>query len=84
MSKMINKDNEELEYREKLWSEGDKQIFLNKSESDSFLEIMVTRLNEELEHYWDCVELDRIPNEHMVYDLINVLNGLQPSHKEEI
>ena len=75
---------EDLKYREKLWNEGDKQIFLNKSESDSFYEIMVQCLYEELEHYHEYVEENGIPINHMLYDLLNVVNGLSPSHKKEI
>ena len=75
---------EDLKYREKIWNEGDKQIFLNKLESDSFNEIMVQCLYEELEHYYECVEENGIPINHMLYDLLNVINGLSPSHKKEI
>jgi hypothetical protein len=76
--------NEDLKYREKLWNESDKQIFLNKSESDSFYEIMVQYLHQELEHYHEYVEDNGIPNNHMLYELLNVVNGLSPSHKKEI
>lgn len=75
---------EELEYREKLWNDCSKQIFLNESESNSFYEIMCNYLSGELEHYREYVETNGVPENHIIYDLLTVINGLSPSDKNEI
>ncbi len=76
--------DEELVYREKLWNERVIQIFLNKSESISFYKIMNTYLVEELDNFREHVELCGIPCDHMIYEILNVVNGLSPSLKDDI
>lgn len=73
-----------LEYREKLWVEGETEIYLNKDETNSFYKIMFHFLGDEIEHFQECVEDGINVENHILYHFVNVINGLPQNLKEEI
>ena len=74
----------QLEYREKLWNEGETEIYLSKDETNSFFEIMVHFLIEEKENYKKCLEDGIDVKNHILNDLVNVINGLPQELKEDL